>query len=189
MANSTDPGQTAASAVWAASWQNKQNDCAPSEDSDPPGHPPSLIRVFAVHSPFCWFCHEAAQSDLGFHFPDLSVRKLWFINSTHILLSDIAAAPHVIREAIMRGYGCHFCHKVCSDRSKLTIHERIHTGERPYSCEFCGKSCTTKSNLKSHMRVHWKTAKKYRKNPKQSDTWKSCFTVKLLNIRTPEKLL
>ena len=28
-------------------WQNQQNDCAPSEDSDQPGHPPSLIRVFA----------------------------------------------------------------------------------------------------------------------------------------------
>ena len=25
----------------------KQNKCAPSEDSDQPGHPPSLIRVFA----------------------------------------------------------------------------------------------------------------------------------------------
>ena len=24
-------------------------DCAPSEDSDQPAHPPSLIRVFAVH--------------------------------------------------------------------------------------------------------------------------------------------
>ena len=54
--------------------------CAPSEDSDQPGHPPSLIRDFAVrskcfdwadaqadlslrwaHMSFCWFCHEAAQ--------------------------------------------------------------------------------------------------------------------------------
>ena len=58
--------------------------CAPSEDSDQPGHPPSLIRVFAVrlkkarilsypmsalrilwsdwaHMPFCWFCHDAAH--------------------------------------------------------------------------------------------------------------------------------
>ena len=26
--------------MWAASWQNQQNDCAPSEDSDQPGHPP-----------------------------------------------------------------------------------------------------------------------------------------------------
>ena len=32
---------------WAATWQNQQNDCASSEDSDQPGHPPSLIRVFA----------------------------------------------------------------------------------------------------------------------------------------------
>ena len=36
--------------AWAASWQNQQNDCAPSEDSDQSGHPPSLIRVFAVRS-------------------------------------------------------------------------------------------------------------------------------------------
>ena len=34
--------------IWTASWQNQQNECAPSEDSDQPGHPPSLIRVFAV---------------------------------------------------------------------------------------------------------------------------------------------
>ena len=33
---------------WAASWQNQQNVFAPSEDSDQPGHPSSLIRVFAV---------------------------------------------------------------------------------------------------------------------------------------------
>ena len=30
--------------------QNRQNDCAPSQDSDQSGHPPSLIRVFAVRS-------------------------------------------------------------------------------------------------------------------------------------------
>ena len=30
--------------------QNQQNECAPSEDSDQPGHPLSLIRVFAVRS-------------------------------------------------------------------------------------------------------------------------------------------
>ena len=34
--------------IWAATWQNQHNECAPSEDSDQPGHPPSLIRVFAV---------------------------------------------------------------------------------------------------------------------------------------------
>ena len=31
--------------IWAAAWQNQQNDCALSEDSDQPGHPPSLITA------------------------------------------------------------------------------------------------------------------------------------------------
>ena len=58
--------------------------CASSEDSDQPGHPPSLIRVFAVRSEdsqgpkvsscrrmpresslgshaICWFCHKVAH--------------------------------------------------------------------------------------------------------------------------------
>ena len=36
--------------IWATTWQNQQNECAPSEDSDEPGHPPSLFRVFTVPS-------------------------------------------------------------------------------------------------------------------------------------------
>ena len=32
----------------------QQNECAPSEDSDQPGHPPSLIRVFAVRMKKPW---------------------------------------------------------------------------------------------------------------------------------------
>ena len=39
---------------WAASWQNQQNDCAPSENSDQPGQTPSLIRVFAVRMKKAW---------------------------------------------------------------------------------------------------------------------------------------
>ena len=35
---------------WATTWQNQQNDCASSEDSNQPGHPPSLIRVLAIRS-------------------------------------------------------------------------------------------------------------------------------------------
>ena len=34
-------------ANWAASWQNQQCGYALSEDSDQPGHPPSLIKIFA----------------------------------------------------------------------------------------------------------------------------------------------
>ena len=34
--------------------------CAPSEDSDQPGHQADLSLRWA-HMPLCWFCHEAAQ--------------------------------------------------------------------------------------------------------------------------------
>ena len=34
---------------WATTWQNQQSDCAPSEDSDQPGHPPSLISLRCPH--------------------------------------------------------------------------------------------------------------------------------------------
>ena len=73
--------------IWASTWQNQQNECAPSEDSDQPRHPPSLISVFAVRMKkawvlsyplsaqrmprvtwvfagctlICWFCHVTAH--------------------------------------------------------------------------------------------------------------------------------
>ena len=53
--------------IWASSWQNQQSDCAPSEDSVQPGHPPILIRVFVV-------CSMSSQV------PELSScgqRRLW----------------------------------------------------------------------------------------------------------------
>ena len=40
--------------IWAVSWQNQQNECASSEDSDQPGHPPSLFRGFAVRLKKAW---------------------------------------------------------------------------------------------------------------------------------------
>ena len=40
--------------IWAATWQNQRSDCAPSEDSDQLGHPPSLIWVFAVRMKKAW---------------------------------------------------------------------------------------------------------------------------------------
>ena len=40
--------------TWAATWQNQESECAPSEDSNQPGHLPSLIRVFAVRMKKAW---------------------------------------------------------------------------------------------------------------------------------------
>ena len=68
--------------IWAATWQNQQNECASSEDSDQPGHPPSLIRVFAVRMKKPW----------GLSYPLSAQRRLWsdwadvFTGRTLILL-------------------------------------------------------------------------------------------------------
>ena len=51
----------------AASWQNQQCGCAPSEDSDQPEHPPSLIRVFAVRMKKAW----------ALIYPLSAQRRLW----------------------------------------------------------------------------------------------------------------
>ena len=40
---------------WATSWKTNKVACAPSKDSDQPGHLPSLIRVFTVRMKKAWF--------------------------------------------------------------------------------------------------------------------------------------
>ena len=51
---------------WATVRQNKQNDYASSEDSDKPGHPSSLIRVFAVHMKKVWVLSYPLSAQHGF---------------------------------------------------------------------------------------------------------------------------
>ena len=53
--------------IWAATWQNQQSHCVPIEDSDQPGHPPSLIRVFAVRMKKTWVLS----------YPLSAQRRLW----------------------------------------------------------------------------------------------------------------
>ena len=53
--------------IWATSWQNQQNDCVPSEDSDQPKHLPSLISVFAVRMKKAWVLS----------YPLSAQRRLW----------------------------------------------------------------------------------------------------------------
>ena len=71
--------------IWGATQQNQQSDCAPSEHSDQPGHPPSLIRVFAVLMKKAWVLstEHTAKTDQTGRMP----RLIWvFTGRTLILL-------------------------------------------------------------------------------------------------------
>ena len=78
--------------IWAASWQNQQCGCEPSEDSDQPGHPPSLIRVFAVRMKKAWVLS----------YPLSAQRRLW---------SDWTDAQADLSLRLAHMSFCLFCHE------------------------------------------------------------------------------
>ena len=84
--------------------------CAPSEDSDQPGHPPSLIRAFAVHLKIPWVLSYSlsaqrrlwpdwadAQADLSLCWAHLPF--CWFCRATtqlsRIYLGSKWQSPHL----------------------------------------------------------------------------------------------
>ena len=70
-----------------STWQNHWSECVPSEDSDQPGQPPSLIRVFTVHMKKPWalathWVHSEDSNQTGW-----MPRLIWdFAGHTDILL-------------------------------------------------------------------------------------------------------
>ena len=67
-------------AIWAATRQNQQSDCAPSEDSDQAGHPPSLIRVFAVRMKKAWVLSYPLSAPSLIWVFAIRMKKAWVLS-------------------------------------------------------------------------------------------------------------
>ncbi|NWH52160.1 ZNF84 protein, partial [Fregata magnificens] len=49
---------------------------------------------------------------------------------------------------------CANCPKAFTDKSRLVVHHRTHTGEHPFPCAACGRTFTQKIALTTHQQVH-----------------------------------
>ena len=90
--------------------------CAPSEDSDQPGHPPSLIRVFAVRIKKAWVLSYAlsaqrrlwsdwadAQADLSLRWAHMPFRPVWSESSlgAHAILLVLSWGGSLVSSTIL----------------------------------------------------------------------------------------
>ncbi|XP_069034760.1 GDNF-inducible zinc finger protein 1 isoform X1 [Lepisosteus oculatus] len=78
---------------------------------------------------------------------------------------DINDHTRRVHEKKRKPQVCPFCHKTISSKGGLTVHIRIHTGEKPYKCTDCAASFAQKSSFNTHVRKIHLCAKERKSKP------------------------
>ena len=141
----------------------------------------SLRNQLSVSDVSTSIIHEDNEIDIKHEPIDIAypVEEILVQNNSAVKLEDISseesdslhfsdAMPHekpstsgrqnyTINKQILqykKKLNCSYCNKSFSITSRLRIHERRHTGEKPYSCSYCNKTFTDPSDKTKHARIH-----------------------------------
>ena len=71
-----------------------------------------------------------------------------------VFVSASKLAIHVRIHTKEKPYECDVCEKRFSESGSLTRHMRIHTNEKPYECDVCERRFSDSGNLTKHMHIH-----------------------------------